>query len=80
MTDGHRKKIEKIIGQLTCPKNFRCVESDVERLCEARDVGLADHLECLEPVPTDCPFALRLDDGCLCRCPLRVYLAKELAE
>ena len=78
MTGEERKKIEELIDQLSCTKDFRCAQSGFERLCSARDLGLESFLECLEEEAWGCRFALSFGEGYFCRCPLRVYIAKNL--
>jgi len=76
--DEDRKKIEEIMAGMQCPKNFKCAESGFDRLCEAEDTGLEGYLKCLEGNPSVCSFALSFGHNYFCRCPLRVYLCKEL--
>jgi len=78
MEEEARKKIEELMAGMQCPKNFKCEELGFERLCKARDFGLESYLDCIEENPRDCPFALPFGYGHLCKCPLRVYLAKKL--
>ncbi len=78
MKDEQRKKIEEIIAGMRCTKNFRCAESGFERLCEAEDTGLEGYVKCHDDDPSVCSFALLFGGVHFCRCPLRVYLAKEL--
>ena len=73
-----RKKIEEVMGEIRCPKNFKCAESGFERLCKAEDVGIREYLVCLEETAWSCAFALSFAGGYMCRCPLRVYLSQEL--
>lgn len=72
------KGIAKIVGGLKCPKDFKCCRSSFETLCQAEDIGLDSYLECLEKNPRECTFSLSFGDGHFCKCPLRVYLAKNL--
>ena len=78
MKEEHKKKIKKIIGEMYCPSNFKCLDSGSENLCKARDIGMESYLECLESNLRDCSFAFPFGQGYFCKCPLRVYLAKEL--
>ena len=78
LKDDDRKKIEEIIGKMSCPKAFKCAESGFETLCKARDFGVDSYLDCLEEKRDKCPFALPFGEGFLCQCPLRVFLAKKL--
>ena len=84
MEEKTRKRIKEIIGEMSCPKHFKCAELGFENLCKARDFGDEHHLECLqEPYPR-CEFGLYTDSSGkgirFCRCPLRVYLARELGK
>ena len=73
-----RKKIEEIMGEMSCPESFICAESGFEKLCKAKDTNMKTQVECLDDNPRRCTFALSFGDGHLCKCPLRVYLSKEL--
>lgn len=76
MKPEHRVKISEIIGKMQCQRDFECVEFGFKKLCKAKDISLEDYVECLDPKHLDCGFALSFGHGYLCRCLLRVYLAK----
>ena len=76
MKQNLEEKIKEHIGDLTCPKDFKCCTEGLENLCKARDVGLGTFIECLEDEPHECPFSMRLSGLSYCKCPLRVYIAK----
>ncbi|MFC1821470.1 hypothetical protein ACFL9T_02105 [Thermodesulfobacteriota bacterium] len=78
MKQEDREKIEQIMGEMQCPKNFKCAESGFENVCKANDSGMDDFLLCLEKDPTACKFVVPYGTSNYCRCPLRVYLAKKL--
>jgi hypothetical protein len=78
MNDENRKKIREIMGEMDCPKNFRCGDSGFERLCKAKDYGLDKYLECLEDNPKLCKFSFPFGNAHFCQCPLRVYISKKL--
>ena len=78
MKDEDRKKIDEIMAGMQCPKNFKCAECGFELLCEAEDTGLEGYLKCLDKSPWACSFAVPFGRKHFCRCPLRVYLSKEL--
>ncbi len=78
MEQDHQKELQELIGDLVCPKDFKCCTEGLEHLCKAREIGLETFLECLEEHPLECPFSVHFDDLYLCECPLRVYIAKEL--
>ena len=79
MDEKIRKKIENIIGDTQCPKDFRCAKDGFERLCKARECGMTNYLECLEPHSL-CKFVMSFGNTYFCRCPLRVYIAKNLGK
>jgi len=73
-----KKKIEEIMGEMSCPKSFQCAESGFEMLCKAKDRGIEGYLDCLDENFYRCSFAVPFGKGYVCKCPLRVYLSKEL--
>jgi hypothetical protein len=83
-TDEELKKLiekislEKVAGGIECPKDFKCTRVSFEDLCKADDIGQEGCLECLERESCDCPFMIDIGYARLCRCPLRVYIAKNL--
>lgn len=78
MREEHRQMIEEIIGNMSCPKKFKCAESGFAQLCKARDFGVESYLDCLDESRSVCKFALPFADIFLCQCPLRIFLAKKL--
>jgi len=84
MEEQIRKRIKEIIGEMSCSKRFKCAELRFENLCKASDFGDENHLECLQELYPRCEFALYTDSSGkgirFCRCPLRVYLARELGK
>jgi len=78
MEPNFKNEIEKIIGQIECPKGFSCYKSGFENLCKAEDVGLSVHLVCRDVAPSSCFFSWNLSPTFYCTCPVRVRIAKEL--
>jgi hypothetical protein len=78
MKEEDRKKIEQLMADIQCPKDFKCAKSGFERLCMAKDFGHENYLECLEENPSSCIFAFSFGDVYHCECTLRAYLAKKL--
>lgn len=72
------KAIEEIIGEMKCPKYLKCYKLGFKNLCKAQDIGIDTFLECLEENPQDCKFSLSFGFGYFCKCPLRIYIIKEL--
>ena len=77
MEESSKKKIEEIIGQIECPKDFICYKSELKILCKAEDVGMESFLKCLEDNPRECVFSLGYAESHYCTCPLRRYIAKK---
>ncbi len=78
MEQEYEKELKEIIGEMKCPKRFKCCWSGFEVLCKAKDVGSESFLECLEEDPSDCTFSISFVNTYLCKCPLRIYIAKKL--
>ncbi len=78
MEQGDKRRLEDIIGGISCPKELRCYKSGFEDLCKAKDIGMEVFLYCLDKKPQECVFSMYFGDHPLCRCPLRMYIAKEL--
>lgn len=74
----HRAELQEIIAELDCPKDFQCYKSGFQILCKARDVGVQTFVECLEEYPQACTFSFSLYGWSYCRCPVRVYVVKNL--
>ncbi len=79
MDEETKKEIDEIIGQMQCPRGFRCANSGFERLCKAKNIGLEHYLECDEDDARHCKFSLTFgNSGYYCQCPLRVYISRTL--
>ena len=78
MEQDVKKEIGAIIGNLKCPKDFRCYKSGYKNLCKAKDIGLRHYLICLEEDPPSCTFSVLMEGLYFCQCPLRIYIAKRL--
>ena len=79
MEDEVKKKIEELMETLQCSKDFICYKSGFKTLCKAKDHGLPGYLDCLEESP-NCTFALPFGKGHFCKCPIRIYIIKELGK
>ena len=76
MKPEHIQGIKEILGSMKCSQDFRCIKAGYQHVCKAKDVGLENFLECLEPDPWDCELSTQFRSSVLCKCPLRVYLTK----
>ena len=73
-----RADIENIKLSMECPQGFECEKSNFTKLPKVRDLGITDMVQCLSDEPEQCTFAVPFGFGHFCKCPLRVYLAREL--
>jgi hypothetical protein len=74
---SHQRQIEEIMSGMKCSKEFICYKSGFKQLCNARDIGIAAYVECLAKRPPDCSFTFPFASVHLCKCPMRVFIAKE---
>ncbi len=75
-----KQKLEELRGQVDCAKRFKCVESALATLCSGRYHADIDVFECLESHDAACKFARPLGSALVCACPLRKFIAKNLAK
>jgi hypothetical protein len=78
MDEEQKKRIEEIMAGMECVRGFDHCKDGFENLCKAKDRGLEGYVDCMEDSETQCDFKLFFGDSVLCRCPVRVYIAKEL--
>jgi hypothetical protein len=71
-------KINTIKSDMNCSKEFICITSNYEKLCKAKDFGLKDYVECNDENGKNCDFSFIFGSSMFCRCPLRVFICKEL--
>jgi hypothetical protein len=78
--ERNKKKIDEIMAHFKCPADFACYKSGFRNLCKASDISVEGFANCLEEsVKTrPCRFSLPFGYQYFCRCPLRVYLAKNM--
>ncbi|MBN2315705.1 MAG: hypothetical protein JXM79_17385 [Sedimentisphaerales bacterium] len=78
--EKHQKEIESIIADIDCNRDPPCYQSEFKNLRKAQDTGLENFINCSEDNPTAalCHFSLSFGERYLCKCPLRIYLAKHL--
>lgn len=74
----NNEQIDEIISQMQCKKGFQCSKPGFKALCEAKDIGLKDVVKCLNIPLGGCEYSFPFGDSYFCKCPLRVYLAKNL--
>jgi hypothetical protein len=78
MKKEDRKKIEQLMRQMECPKDFKCVKENFDHLCQVSEFGFDEHLECLEKNPSHCPFAVPFINRYICICQMRMHIIQKL--
>ena len=73
-------KVVSFMGELKCPKNFKCYKNKYDKLCKAEYFGETKVLLCLEEEPQSCTFTLSFNDTYYCQCPLRNFIAEEIGK
>jgi len=76
--EEEKKKIERLMGEIQCPKDFKCVKENFARLCQVKKFGSDEHLECLEKNPSLCPFAVSFINRHICICQMRMHIIQKL--
>ena len=75
ITQEYKTQIEEITCGIDCPKGAQCLESGLENLCRIKYFG-AKLFECCEENAQSCKFSIHYGFGYFCKCPLRMYIAK----
>ncbi len=71
-----KEKIEQIISQMKCLKDFECYKSGFKNLCKVNileDTGL---VECSPENKKPCEFKSSFMGRTFCKCQLRCYIAE----
>jgi hypothetical protein len=76
LEEYHKKNIEDLIEKQTT-EDFKCYDLGTGVLCNGKDIGLESFILCLEKRPEKCNFSFPFGTGFFCKCPLRIYIAKE---
>lgn len=76
MKQEYVQRIEELLKD--CPKRLKISKPEFGIPCKTKDMGLELFFECLEKNPYKCRSHLRYGNFALCRCPVRISIAKEL--
>jgi hypothetical protein len=76
MEQEYAQRMEELLKD--CPKDRKVSKTEFGIPCKTKDVGLGSFFECLEKNPYTCRSHLRFGDLSLCKCPIRISIAKEL--
>ena len=78
MERAFAQQIETLPGQ-TLLSECQSYKPGLGFSCNALDIGLDSYVRCLAK-DIECPFSVPYADSIFCKCPPRVYLAKNLRE
>ncbi len=73
-------EIEEILRQMECKRDFQCYKNGFRDICDIKDIGLPDSVECLSKTSRNCEYSVAFGDSAFCKCPLRVYIAKKFGK
>lgn len=73
-----QKRLEEIMGQLKCSKDYSCYRLGFKKLCKMKETAEGRLYECLEKSPDECIFSVPYGYAHFCNCPLRIYIANKL--
>jgi hypothetical protein len=78
LTEEQKQRIEELLQECECGEDCKCHRSGFEDICKASDIGLECFVECQEEDANFRPNSFSFGYRYFCKCPLRVYLAKEI--
>ena len=76
LTQEHKNKIEQIIEQTHCPRDFQCYKDQFETLGKMRLAAGDELVECLDERAKECEFATPFGGVHYCTCAVRGYVAR----
>jgi hypothetical protein len=76
ITQEHERRMQDIMGEMQCPKDFECYKSGFEELCKVRIICGGQLIECLEEKAQSCQLGFSFGYGYFCDCKLRKYIAR----
>lgn len=76
ITQEHERRIQEIMSEMQCSKDFKCYKSGFEKLCKARIICDGSLIECLEEKAQPCELGFSFGYGYFCNCTLRKYIAR----
>lgn len=83
LTEKFSEEIKRIYSEIECEKDFECLKSGGEKLCQAKDIGLENYLiVILKAVrwekPALCKSGIPFGYSHMCKCQLRIYICRKL--
>lgn len=76
LTQDEENTIIKLMRTTSCPSGFACLAQEKECLCRMKLLGECHFGQCLDTDGPLCKFSLSFGHGLLCKCSIRLYLAR----
>ena len=77
MEKDYKSEIENIISTMKCPWGCGCYKRGLKPVCKTIDIG-EDYVKIEETGGNGCGHKISLGRESYCKCPLHVYLAKNI--
>ena len=72
------ERIEEIKCKMECPKNFDCLTSPIANRPKMKDVQMRSYIKILGKHPLVCDSLVTFANSKYCKCPMQVYITKNL--
>ena len=72
------KRIEEIKIKMECPKNFECLTSPITNRPKMKDLQMESYVKILGKHPLQCDSLVGFGKSKYCKCPMQVYITKNL--
>ena len=66
---------KRLLGEEVCERGLCCVKSGLKDMSRAKYIGNDSYAICLDKVK-DCKFYVNAGYTSLCKCPVRIHIAK----
>ncbi|MCJ7692006.1 MAG: hypothetical protein MUO22_01150 [Sedimentisphaerales bacterium] len=82
LKEEERKQLKEIMSEMSCERNFECYKCKFENCCDGKLVGEdfvkceGSNSKCSEEKRRNCDFSISFGYGFVCRCPIRIYAAR----
>jgi len=72
------ERLEALVRETGCKKDIGSLMSKPRDYCDCLDTGLRGFLECRREHPELCKYVFPFGHGFFCKCPLALYLFREM--
>ena len=80
MINDPKLQLEALLHSTVCEKDFACLQSRGDPVCQSRSVGMEHTVVCLNPADhRQCRYGVLTALGRFCQCPVRAHVERHLA-